>query len=84
MKILKQHGRRTFSFMLVFLISAVLFLWSWNSTMPDLLGLLPIQFKQALGLIMLVGILSFPFHLGRWQGRRENASPYHNDSVGEK
>jgi hypothetical protein len=84
MKNLKQHGRRTFRFMLVFLISAVLFLWSWNSTMPDLLGLPPIQFKQAIGLIALVGILSFPLHLGRWLGRRENASPYHNDSAWEK
>ncbi len=38
---------------------ALLLLWGWNSSMPILFGLPRMQFLSALGLMILLGIVSF-------------------------
>ena len=59
MKNIKHHGRRIFSSILLLVISVILILWGWNSAIPDLFGLPPIQVNQALGLLVLGGVLTF-------------------------
>jgi hypothetical protein len=83
MKSLKQHGSHMIKLFLAFIVATILFLWGWNSAMPDLFGLPIMQFKQALGLMILIGIITF-FLRGGIDGRKENTSPYHYDSVVEE
>jgi hypothetical protein len=59
MKNIKHHGRRIFSFILLLVISVILILWGWNNAIPDLFGLPPIKVNQALGLLVLGGVLTF-------------------------
>ena len=49
--------------MLILLISVFL-LWGWNSAMPVIFNLPGIHFKEALGLMILLGIVSFFLHGG--------------------
>ncbi len=46
---------------LAFLGSAVWVLWAWNTVMPEVLGLVAIQYKHALALVVLGFGLSFIF-----------------------
>lgn len=45
-------------------IGTTLVLWSWNNTLPAILGLPAIHFKEALGLVVLVLSISFIFRQG--------------------
>jgi hypothetical protein len=42
----------------LFLGATILLLWGWNSAVPELFSLPEMQFKQALGLMVLIGIFS--------------------------
>ncbi len=79
---LKHHGRRAFVSILAFLASILVISWGWNSAIPDLFGLPPMHFKQAMGLTVLLVVLSFILHLGSRHGRDSDASPYHKESIG--
>lgn len=81
---LKHHGRRAFISVLVLLASILVISWGWNSAIPDLFGLPPMHFKQALGLTVLLVVLSFILHLGSRHGRDRYPNPYHKESIGGK
>jgi hypothetical protein len=66
METFKQHGSHIVKVTLFFLAATVLLLWGWNSTIPDLFALPVMQFKQALGVMIVLGVFSI---LGR-PGRR--------------
>jgi hypothetical protein len=84
MKILKHHIHHLIKLTLTFLLATILLLWGWNSTMPDLLGLPAMQFKHAMGLMILIGIASLFLHHGRGQGGRKRSSSQNNNPVMEK
>ena len=78
---LKQHGSQIFMATLAFIVATILLLWGWNSAMPYLFELPTIQFKQALGLMVLIGILSFFLRHRQRHNRRDHTSSSHHDSV---
>jgi len=77
----KPHGRRVFSTMLMLLALMLVISWSWNSAIPDLFGLPTLHFKQAMGLTVLLVVLSFILQLGARHGRDKLTNPYHKDLV---
>ncbi len=79
---LKYHGRRAFIAILVLLASILVISWGWNSAIPDLFGLPPMHFKQAMGLTVLLVVLSFILQLGSRHGRDSDARLYHKESIG--
>lgn len=79
----KQYGSHMIKLIFVFIVTAILLLWGWNSAIPDLFGLPAMQFKQATGLIIIVGIMSFFLGAGR-HGCREITHPNRNEPVLEK
>ncbi len=81
---LKHHGRRALRSILVLLAAIIVILWGWNSAIPDLFGLQPMQFKQAMGLTVLLVVLSFILQLGSRYGRDKDANPYHKETIGGK
>ena len=56
--------RALFIAALVGFVFTVIVLFSWNSFAPDLFQLPAMKFKQALGLVLFVGCLSFLLRLG--------------------
>ena len=68
MKTRKHHGSHMIKLTLAFLISTILLLWGWNIAIPDLFELPAMQFKQALGLMIVIGIVSFLLRRSRGHG----------------
>jgi len=54
----RQPGRQILMAILAFTTATILLLWGWNNAIPDIFGLPPIQFKQAMGLMVFFGIIS--------------------------
>lgn len=69
---IKHHGSHIIKITIAYLIAALLLLWGWNSAIPDLFALPTIQFKQSIGLIILIGIVSFLLRCGRGHSRDKN------------
>ena len=66
-----NHGRKALLFTAGFIAATILLLWGWNSAIPDLFGLPAMQFKQATGLMILLGVSSVA--LGHRHGRTHAA-----------
>ena len=66
----RHYGRLSMQIVLIFFLVCSLVLWGWNSAIPDLFGLPALQFKQALGLTILLFIVSFLVGSGRSPGVR--------------
>jgi hypothetical protein len=81
MKTHKRHGSHVIKLTLAFLIATILLLWGWNIAIPDLFELPAMQFKQALGLMILIGTVSFLLRRSRGHGGEKSTSPHHNNSV---
>ncbi len=81
MNSIKHHGRRALGSILVLLTSIVLITWAWNSAIPDLFALPSMHFKQAVGLTVLLIVVSFILHPGSRHSGGNNASPYHKKSM---
>jgi len=77
----KPHGRRAFSTILMLLALMLVISWSWNSVIPDLFGLPPLHFKQAMGLTVLLVVVPFTFRMGARHGRDKRTNPYHKDLI---
>jgi len=75
----KPHGRRVFSSIVMLLASVLVISWGWNSAIPDLFGLPPLHFKQAMGLTVLLVVMSFTLRMGARHGRDKLTNPYHKD-----
>ena len=60
-------------------ISCVLLIWAWNNVMPELFSMPAIQFKQALGLMILMCLLSMFLSFGRWFGKNSYHSKTFSD-----
>jgi len=73
---LKHQGSHVIKITLAYLIASKLLLWGWNSAMPDLFALPTMQFKQAMGLMILIGIASF-FMRGCHSQDKSNGSLHH-------
>ncbi len=76
----KQHGTRMIKLIFAYVVATILLLWGWNSALPDLFGVPAMQFKQATGIMILIGAISFVLRCGRHE-LKENASPCQDDSV---
>ena len=81
---LKQHGSQIFMATLAFIVATILLLWGWNSAMPDIFGLPTMQFKQAMGFMVLIGIVSFFLRRGRWHGANTHINRHYDHSLVEK
>lgn len=79
----KQRCRHWFKLIFSFVGATILFLWGWNNSIPELFGLPLMKFKQATGLMILMGIISFLLKEVHRE-REQNARPYHYDSIIEK
>ncbi len=79
MKNFNPHGRRVFSSIVMLLVSVLVISWAWNSSVPDLFELPPLHFKQAMGLIVLLVVVSFTLRMGARHGRDKLTNPYHKD-----
>ncbi len=77
----KPHGRRAFSTILMLLALMLVISWSWNSAIPDLFGLPPLHFKQAMGLTVLLVVVSSTLRMGARHGRDKLTNPYHKDLI---
>jgi len=53
-----KHGRRIALYTLGFFGASTLLHWGWNSALPALFGLPAIEHKQAVALLILLGLLS--------------------------
>jgi len=77
--------KRRFFFFPIFLaglfaMSAIVMLL-WNAVIPNISGLLPLSFWQAMGVLILSRILFGGFRFGRHHGHRP---PFMHPSVGNK
>jgi hypothetical protein len=81
MKILKQHGSHVIKLTLAFIVATTLLLWGWNTAVPDLFGLPAIQFKQALGLMILLVIASVFTNFHRNHDRNTRVTQHHPGPV---
>jgi hypothetical protein len=77
----KPHGRRVFSSIVMLLVSVLVISWGWNSAIPDLFGLPPLHFKQAMGLTVLLVVVSSTLRMGARHGRDKLTNPYHKDLI---
>ncbi|MCG6872735.1 MAG: hypothetical protein LJE84_10625 [Gammaproteobacteria bacterium] len=60
-----SHWRRFALAVATFFLATVALLWAWNAVLPPVFGLVEIQFKQALGLMILGGLASLVLRGGR-------------------
>ena len=60
-RLLMKTGKIT----LVLFATSIMVLWAWNTTMTTIFGLPAIQFKEAVGLMILAGAVSFMFRGGK-------------------
>ncbi len=83
MNYFKQHGSHMIKLSCAFVGTTVLVLWGWNNSIAYLFGLPMMKFKQATGLMVLTG--SITFFLGGGRARPGNfESPVNHDSLSEK
>ncbi len=62
---IRHHAVKAAKFAGMILVLAVLVHVSWNMFAPDMLGLEAIRMKQALGLVVFVGVFAFLLRFGR-------------------
>lgn len=67
MKTQKRYPRQIFIAFTVFFTASILLLWSWNTAMVSIFGVSVLNFKQAVALLVLLGIGSFFIGVGRRQ-----------------
>jgi hypothetical protein len=53
-----HHGRRIAILTLGFFAASTLLHWGWNSALPAIFGLPAIEQKQAVALLLLLGLIS--------------------------
>ncbi len=70
----KRHGVRALKALAAVVALAVLVHVSWNMFAPDMFGLEAIRMKQALGLVIFLGVASFVLGGGRHRKSRNAAS----------
>jgi hypothetical protein len=78
MENLKHHGSQAFKLILALVLAAILLLWGWNSAVPDIFALPNIQFKQAVGLVTLIGVISLLIGAGNRRRGEGIIRSYHN------
>ena len=72
MKNLKRYGSHMMKLILTFIVATLLLLWGWNTTIAYLFELPTIQFKQATGLMVLIGTISIFLRSRWWCNKKEN------------
>ena len=81
MKIHEQQMSRLIKLTLAIIVTTMLLIWGWNSAMPDLFGLTPLGFKQAVGLLLLTGIASIFLRRSLCWGNQLNHRTSNEQSV---
>jgi hypothetical protein len=81
---IKHHGSHIIKITIAYFIATILLLWGWNSAIPDLFALPTMQFKQATGLIILIGTASFLLRCGRSHDRDKNVDLSRFNSIMKK
>ena len=68
-----KHTSRSYLFLTGAMLAVpIAVLWSWNLVIPEIFGASPLEFRNALGLVLLGLIASIPFYARRGKRRGTN------------